>query len=90
MLTPEQIAVNSACYSCVADKWAAIIYLLSLGSGGGGGGGTGNGCAISTNGDPEGVLVSTCSPAIAVDPATKAIYLFTGTAGTNTGWTLKV
>lgn len=90
MSDPATVAANSACWSCVPDKWAAALYLLDNGGSGGGGGGGGTGCALSTNGDPEGVLTATCSPAIAVDPATQAIYLFTGVAGTNTGWALKV
>lgn len=86
---PATIAANSACYACIPDKWSAILYLLDNGGSGGGGSG-GTGCVLETSGDPEGVLTSNCSPALAVDPATQAIYLFTGVAGTNTGWALKV
>lgn len=83
---------QAACLVCIGVDLATAleIVLLSQIAAGGGGGGAGAGCMLSTAGDPEGVLTSTCTPALAVDPATKAIYLFTGTAGTNTGWILKI
>lgn len=87
---PAIIAENARCYSCIPNKQEAMIYLLDTIAINGGGGGSGAGCMLETNGDPEGVLTSSCSPALAVDPATSAIYLFTGVAGTNTGWALKV
>lgn len=88
---PNTLMANAACIDCAIPPGMQMAVLISLAediSGGGGTGGTG--CALPTNGDPEGVLTATCSPAIAVDPATQAIYLFTGVAGTNTGWALKV
>ncbi len=86
-MSPEEVSIGSTCWSCVSDKWAALLFLLANG---GGGGSSGTGCVLPTSGDPEGVLVSPCSPALAIDPGTSAIYIFTGTAGTNTGWALKI
>lgn len=87
-MTPEQIQTGSSCFKCIGDPMSALVYLadqiLQAGSGGA------TGCVPTTSGDPEGVLVSTCTPALAVDPATSAIYLFTGVAGTSVGWALKV
>lgn len=87
---PATIAAGASCYTCIPNKQEAILFLLDAIMTGGGGGGGGTGCMLETNGDPEGVLTSNCTPALAVDPATSAIYLFTGVAGTNTGWALKV
>lgn len=90
-VTVDQIVAGSACYRCVTDFQSAELFLLNtIVTNGTGGGGAEAGCMPSTSGDPEGVLVSTCSPALAVDPATSAIYLFTGVAGTSVGWALKV
>lgn len=88
---PAIIAENARCYACIPNKQEAMLYLLdTIAVNGGGGSGAGAGCMLTTNGDPEGVLTSTCTPALAVDPSTSAIYLFTGVAGANTGWALKV
>lgn len=86
---PSTLVANAACIdNCIPDgfKPAVIIDLLNTIAANG----AATGCALQTNGNPEGVLTANCSPAIAVDPATQAIYLFTGVAGTNTGWALKV
>jgi len=90
---PATIAANAACYACIPNKEDALLYLADLiatNGTGGGGGGAAAGCMPTTAGNPEGVLVSTCTPSLAVDPATSAIYLFTGVAGTSVGWALKV
>lgn len=80
---------QGSCLVCAGiDLGSAIeiVLLNQIASGSS----SGSGCVATTNGDPEGVLTSNCTPALAVDPNTKAIYLFTGVAGTNTGWELKV
>lgn len=90
-MTIEQVIAGSACWRCLSDFQSAELFLLNeIVTNGTGGGGAGAGCMQSTSGDPEGVLVSSCTPALAVDPATSAIYLFTGVAGTSVGWSLKV
>lgn len=86
---PTTLVASATCLDkCIPQgmKPAVIIDLLNTIQAAG----STTGCALSTSGDPQGVLVSTCTPAIAVDPATQAIYLFTGIAGTNNGWALKV
>ena len=84
---PQTLVDNAACISACIPPGMQLAALLGIQASGGGGG---SGCALSTNGDPEGVLTSTCTPAIAIDPNTLALYVYTGLAGGNTGWTLKV
>lgn len=79
------------CFTCISAGMLPIIQTALLCRIADGiSGAAASGCVPTTNGDPEGVLISACSPALAVDPNTSAIYLFTGVAGTNTGWNLKV
>ena len=83
----QSLLDQGACLVCAGIDLGSAIEIALLNQIAGT---TGNGCLPSTNGDPEGVLTSPCSPALAVDPATKAVYLYTGAAGGNTGWELKV
>ena len=87
----QTLLTDAACFSCLTPGERVLVQLQLLCNiaGGTGGGGIGAGCVLSTNGNPEGVLVSSCSPAFAIDPNSGALYIFTGTAGTNTGWTFK-
>lgn len=92
----QTLVSEAACFTCIPPGMQALVNTQLLCNiagaltGSGGGSIVGSGCLPSTNGDPEGVLVSPCSPALAVDPNTKAIYMFTGVAGTSVGWQLKV
>ena len=81
---------QAACLVCIGVDLVTAIEIVLLSQIAGGGGGSVTGCMPTTNRDPEGVLTSACTPALAIDPATKAIYLYTGLAGGNTGWELKV
>lgn len=33
MATPQAIATGAECFSCIPDKWAALIYLLATNAG---------------------------------------------------------
>lgn len=83
----QSLIDQAGCLTCMGvDLGSAIeIVLLNIVAAS-----AGAGCVPTTSGDPEGVLTSPCTPALAVDPATRAIYLYTGVAGGNTGWQLKV
>lgn len=62
--------------------------ILQQGPGGGGGGGAGQ--VSRTTGDPNGVVNATVSGAIAYDPATGKMWVFTGTAPSTSGWVLEL
>lgn len=74
---------------CYAHLPSGMMHLLELALlkqivDGGGTGGAGG--VLSTTGDPEGVVTSPASPALAVDCNTGALYAYCGVAGANTGW----
>jgi hypothetical protein len=86
---PATIAENARCYACIPNKQEAMLYLLDAIATGGGGGGASD-LVQRTSGDPEGVRTSSTGVSIAYDPATGAVYEYTGAAGGNTGWVFKV
>ncbi len=86
--TSAQALLEAAkCYACLPPGYWQLIELALLQqivTGGGTGGGSGG--VLQTTGNPEGVLVSATANAIAYDCATNKVWVFCGTAGTNTGW----
>lgn len=82
--TPAALLQSAQCYLCQPPgMWPLfeLALLKQLVDGGGVGGGI-----LATTGDPEGVVTSPATPALAYDCATGALYAYCGTAGGNTGW----
>lgn len=83
--SPSALMQQAACYTALPPGFwpllqLALLKLLVDG------GGTGGGGVLSTTGDPEGVVSSSATPALAVDCNTGALYVYCGAAGGNTGW----
>lgn len=77
---------EASCFICklhpAAVPYAILQALVNLSTGGGiGGGGVSRG-----TGSPEGVVTSASAGGIYYDCATNKVWVFCGTAGTNTGW----
>ncbi len=80
-MTPEEASIGSACWSCVPDKWAALLFLAA--NGGTGGGGSGTGAVVCQSGAPVAAPSSGCG--ISLDTDTGALYIYI-----NGAWILKV
>ncbi len=84
--SPSALMQAAGCYACQSPGFWPLFELGLLKQIVDGGGLGAGGGVLATTGDPEGVVTSSATPALAYDCASGALYVFCGVAGTNVGW----